>query len=149
MRSRRSRLLVLLFVLAAAIGGIGVVEAQDLEERAFDHLLKICTKLDGTPNPRHTCTEGYKEASNYVNQIMQESGLVPLGNSERTSYRQVIPGSMEPTYCPHGMINHIGMIEGSKFPDEYIVYLSKLDGPHNDNPQTFITRGTPPDVCNA
>lgn len=72
---------------------------------------------------------------------MQEIGLVPMGNPERTSYKQVFAGSVDEDFCPPGMINLLGMVPGTDFADQFIVYNAHLDGPNNDNPQTDETRG--------
>jgi hypothetical protein len=112
-----------------------------LGEDSYAHLLELCIDNQGNPNPRVTCTNGYGQAADYVAQQMQEIGLVPLGNNERTAYKQTVVGSVDDTYCPPGITNIIGMVPGSLYPDEYVVYSAHLNGPNNENPQTATTRG--------
>jgi Peptidase family M28 len=112
-----------------------------LAEDAYGHLLELCMDANGDPNPRVTCTEGYKLAWTYVEDQMIAMGLVPLGNVERTSYVQMVDGSVNETFCPPGMANVIGMVQGTTKPDEFVVYTADLDGPNNGNPQTVMTRG--------
>lgn len=116
-------------------------DLSDLTADAYGHLLELCLDANGEPNPRVTCTAGYGHAADYVEEQMRDMGLVPLGNAARTTYVQTVEGSVHDTYCPPGIKNLIGMVPGSLFPDEYVVYSAHLDGPNNQNPQTATTRG--------
>ena len=112
-----------------------------LESDAYDHLVAISMTANGDPNPRLTCTENFKYAADYVYTIMSQLGMTPMGNTERTSFHYVVENSVDPEFCPHGIINTIGMIPGTLYPDEYVIYNAHLDGVRNNNPQTFLTRG--------
>jgi len=113
----------------------------DLASDTYGHLLELCMDEAGEPNARVTCTAGYGHALEYVTTAMSDLGLVPLGNAERTSFQQTVEGSVDETFCPPGITNVIGMIEGTELPEEYVVYTAHLDGPNNENPQTVVTRG--------
>lgn len=119
---------------------IGGVPLSNIAADAYGHLLQICVDGNGLPNPRITCTEGFHHAATYVEQQMRNIGLVPLGDAARTTYAQVVSGSVDNTWCPPGIKNLIGMVPGTKYPNEYIVYEAHLDGPNNGNPQTARTR---------
>jgi len=103
---------------------------------------------NGNPNPRITCTAGYDHAFNYVQSQMQQIGLTPLGDVNRTTYAQLVPGSVDATWCPPGIKNLVGMVPGTQLPNEYVIYSAHLDGPKNENPQTDVTRMND-DVSNA
>lgn len=115
---------------------------------AYGHLLELCMDGSGQPNPRITCTDGHHHAAEYVEEQMRQIGLVPLGNAARTTFSQIVQDSVDATWCPHGIRNLIGMVPGSLYPNEYIVYEAHLDGPNNGNPQTARTRNNR-DVSNA
>ena len=119
-----------------------------LQERTYDHLMALVKDENGDPNPRVTCTDGYSFAADYVVSQLESLGLIPLGDAERTSYTNFVPGSIDATYCPDGMRNIIGMVAGATRPGEYIIYSAHLDGPNNQNPQTQKTRGNQ-DTSNA
>ena len=124
-----------------ALQGANNTIMSEFAEDVYGHLLELCMDSNGKPNPRVTCTKGYDHARNYVNDKMAVLGLVPLGNVNRTSYLQIVEQSVNETYCPTGIANVIGMVEGTAFPDDFIVYTAHLDGPNNGNDQTVLTRG--------
>lgn len=131
----------------------GIVFAQQQQQeslgsRTWEHLVSLTKDSNGNPNPRLSCTEGYHHAAAYVSKILGEIGLVPLGDNDGTSYQNTVPGSADPSYCPNGMFNLIGMVPGTSMPDEYVVFSAHLDGPNNQNPQTQTTRGNQ-DTSNA
>ena len=119
-----------------------------LQGRTYDHLMALVEDENGDPNPRVTCTAGYSYAVDYVVTQMESMGLIPLGDTGRTSYENIVPGSIDATFCPDGIRNVIGMVAGATRPDEYIIYSAHLDGPNNQNPQTQETRGNQ-DTSNA
>ena len=127
--------------LLERIRTLQATELSTLAADAYGHLLEICLDGQGEANPRVTCTEGYGYAADYVANQMREMGLTPLGNVEQTEYFQVVAGSVHETLCPPGIKNIIGMVPGTVYPDEYVVYSAHLDGPNNANPQTETTRG--------
>jgi len=114
---------------------------SELASDTYGHLLELCLDADGEPNARVTCTAPYGHAVDYVAAQMSDMGLVPLGDAAQTSYTQTVPNSVDPTWCPPGITNVVGLVEGTEFPNEYVVYTAHLDGPNNENPQTKLTRG--------
>lgn len=114
---------------------------SEIAEDSYSHLLELAMDAQGNPNARIPCTEGYRHASAYVESQLDAMGLTPLGNVNRTSFVQIIEGSVDEKWCPPGIKNVIGMVPGSTFPDEFIVYCAHIDGPNNQNPQTTATRG--------
>jgi hypothetical protein len=111
-----------------------------LARNAYDYLVNVC-EPDGVPNPRTLCTEGYKQAADYVAGELENIGLEPLGDDFEGSYIQTIKNSQNERWCPPGIQNVIGMVRGSLYPDQYVVVLSTLSGNINKNPQTYKTRG--------
>lgn len=86
---------------------------------AYEHLLEIVVDANGDPNPRITCTEGFRDAADYVAGQMQEIGLTPLGDlleNGTRSFFQTVEGAVDKTLCPAGMMNVVGMVEGTVFP---------------------------------
>ena len=81
--------------------------------------------------------------ADYVAAEMERIGLVPLGDMERTSFFNIVPGSISEQFCPRGMMNVIGMIPGADLTlnEEYVIFSAHFDGPNNENPQTQVTRG--------
>jgi hypothetical protein len=112
--------------------------STDLAKNAYTYLVNVC-EPDGIPNPRTLCTDGYRRAVEYVANEMENIGLEPLGDAG--SFIQTIPESVNEDLCPPGIQNVIGMVRGSKYPDQYVVVLSTLSGNYNLNPQTYKTRG--------
>lgn len=110
-----------------------------LASSAYKHLLELLLDADGNPNPRVTCTTGYQHATTYVANQLNRLGLTPMG--QQSTYYQLIPNSIDEELCPVGMMNILGMVPGTEYPNEYIVYSAHLDGPLNMNPQTEQTRG--------
>lgn len=115
-------------------------QLSPLATNTLEYLFDLCADSNGEPNPRVTCTAGNGHTADYIEQQMRDLGLTPLGDSERTTFRQKIQHSVHETYCPYGIQNLIGMIPGTEFPDQYVVYCAHFDGPNNDNPQTERTR---------
>jgi hypothetical protein len=111
-----------------------------LARNAYDYLVNVC-EPGGIPNPRTLCTEGYKQAADYVAEELNRLGLEPLGDDFEGSYFQTIKNSQNERWCPPGIQNVIGMVRGSLYPDQYVVVLSTLSGNYNLNPQTYKTRG--------
>jgi len=74
---------------------------------------------------------------------MKRIGLVPLGDIERISFFNIVPGSINEEFCPRGMMNVIGMVPGTDpaLSDEYVIFSAHIDGPNNQNPQTEEVRG--------
>jgi hypothetical protein len=114
--------------------------SSTLARNAYEYLMNVC-EPGGIPNPRTLCTEGYKEAADYVAEEMRKIGLEPLGDDFEGNYFQTIKNSLHTTWCPPGIQNVIGMVRGSTYPDQYVVVLSTLSGNYNMNPQTYKTRG--------
>ena len=58
-------------------------------------------------------------AADYVAGQMQEIGLTPLGDlleNGTRSFFQTVEGAVDETLCPAGMMNVVGMVEGTVFP---------------------------------
>lgn len=88
---------------------------------------------NGDPNPRVSCTDGNTYARDYLVDEMGKLGLIPAGsNTDPTSFLNMVPGSVDATYCPDGMANVIGLIKGTVSPDEYILWVAHYDGPNNE-----------------
>lgn len=143
------------FVATSSLLSVVVfVDAQQQEQQlsladlTYQHLVEITKDVDGHPNPRLTCTEGHAYAAQYVSSQMERIGIIPLGDAGRTTYDNIVPNSIHADLCPYGIRNIIGMVEGTTYPDEYIIYSAHLDGPNNQNPQTQTTRGNQ-DTSNA
>lgn len=110
----------------------------DLAKDTVAYLEMLTKDAEGNPNPRVACTEGYHYAAGLVAAEMEKLGLEKYGDADRTTYENLVPDSVHPTLCPHGMKNIIGVLWGSEFPDEYVVYTGHLNGPNNYNPETQI-----------
>jgi hypothetical protein len=110
---------------------------SEFENYARDYLINIC-EPNGKPNPRSTCTNGHGVAIKYVAEELKEMGLVPLGDNG--TFVQTIPGSINETWCPPGIANVVGMVRGTTYPDQYVVYMGILNGGYNLNPETYKSR---------
>jgi hypothetical protein len=100
-------------------------------------LINIC-EPNGKPNPRSACTEGHGVAIRYVAEELKQMKLEPLGDDG--TFIQTIPNSIDETWCPPGIANVVGMVRGTTYPDQYVVYMGILNGVYNRNPETYKTR---------
>ena len=96
-----------------------------------DHIFAL-TK-HGT-NRRVPCSAGNMEARSYIASALAQAGVEPAASSFThsntwwDSFFDVVSGSVEPTYCPHGIANVIGLVRGTELPDEVIMYVAHYDG---------------------
>lgn len=98
-----------------------------------EYLNMINVDGSGKPNPRVTCTEGNDFARHVVVRELESLGVKPLG---RNGFTFTVPHTRDPNFCPEGITNVIGYIEGTdpKLKDEYIMWNAHLDGPNNEGP---------------
>jgi hypothetical protein len=119
--------------LVLFVEGLSESKTNDLNSSTWRNLLNIC-EPNGTVNPRTACTDGHANAAQYVAQEMQKYNMTPLGDNN--TFIQEIPGSENDSLCPPGILNVVGMVQGTQPDDEYVVYMATLSGSVNRNPQT-------------
>jgi hypothetical protein len=94
----------------AALEGKFLRDLRSLQETMSDvaqdthaHLLELCMDAQGQANPRVARTTRHKHAVSYVEQQMQDMGLIPAGDIGRTTFVQTVDVSVDKTYCPPGI----------------------------------------------
>lgn len=94
----------------------------------------LVQREDGSPNPRIACTDGNKFARDYLAAELTNLGLAPGGDTGAAdvSFLNLVPGSIDPDYCPHGIANVVGVVRGRSLPNEYVTWVAHYDGPNNE-----------------
>ncbi|CAE8619100.1 unnamed protein product [Polarella glacialis] len=84
----------------------------------------------GKANPRVACTEGNYQARLKLARDMEAMGMRPLGTSGPGNFTWHFEGSKDDAFCPHGISNVIGYVEGSDpiLKEEFIMYDAHYDG---------------------
>jgi len=84
----------------------------------------------GKANPRVACTEGNYQARLKLARDMEAMGMKPLGTSGPGNFIWHFEGSQDAAFCPHGISNVIGYVEGSDpiLREEFIMYDAHYDG---------------------
>ena len=127
----------------AAAGG----EMPDFGKRVLHHLDALVKDVQGGPNPRVACTAGAEHAANYIAGALKAAGAKPYGDSARSSYFQMVPGTVDARDCPNGMKNVIGLVEGVNA-DEIVIVIAHYEGPNFQNTELQRALGNQ-DTTNA
>jgi hypothetical protein len=94
-----------------------------------EYINELAFDASDQPNSRVMCTEGNSYARGIVANHLRRLKLLPLGDNGDYVY-QVLPSS---TNCTAGMANVVGYVQGSEIPDEYVLYISHIDGVDRPN----------------
>ena len=134
--SRRIRALSLglLMLMSASCSDNNSASSADTDYVDSFLTSRLLVKADGSPNPRITCTQGNKEARDYIFGELTHMGLEPGGDvmDGSPSFLNWVPDSVSEMYCPEGMANVIGIVPGTSKPNEYVMWVAHFDGPNNE-----------------
>lgn len=110
--------------------GDKMVIFDDVTPESF--LQSLVQMEDGSPNPRVSCTPGNLQVRLLLAASMKKVGLKPLPTSGG-SFVYEIPGSKDEQFCPTGLANVMGYVEGTDLKDEFIMLDAHFDGPNMQN----------------
>jgi len=95
------------------------------------HIAKLTSQRT---NRRVPCTSGNSKARSYIASALARGGVEPAAASFAhadtwwDSYFDVVAGSVDPELCPDGIANVVGLVRGTVFPDEVVVFVAHYDG---------------------